>query len=105
MKYRPIYKVIQESSGTIMKDISNWQKPVQNLVDRWKPLLIILENKLVNLRLWVNYEHGEFRITTAQLDLDCKSREYSESHRRYYFRKQSDMAACLEKILNGKLSG
>ena len=105
MKYKAVYRVIRESSGTEMKDFSNWQKPVQTLVDTWRPLWIILENKRVNLRIWVTHEHGELRITTAQLDLDCKSREYSESHRRYYPKKQSDMAALLGKLLSGEKSG
>ena len=102
MKYKAIYKVIHESSGTIMKDMSNWQKPVKNLVDIWKPLWIILENKNVNLRIWVTHEHGELRITTAQLNLDCNSREYSESHRRYPCKNQSDMAEHLKKLLGGE---
>ena len=105
MKYKAIYKVIRESSGTEMKDFSNWQKSVQTIVDIWKPLWIILENRRINLRIWVTHEHKKYRITTAQLDLDCKSREYSESQRRYYPKKQSDMAALLEKLLSGEKSG
>ena len=102
MKYKSIYKVIHESSGTIMKDMSNWQKPVQTLVDKWQPLWIILENSQVNLRLWVTHDHGKLRITTAQLDLNCNSREYSESHRRYWCKNQTDMTARLKKILSGE---
>jgi hypothetical protein len=82
-KYKAIYKVIHESNDTTMKDMSNWHRRGQSLIDIWQPLWIILENRRVNLRLWITHNHGELRITTAQLDLNCKSREYSESYRRY----------------------
>ena len=82
--------------------MSNWQKPVKNLVDIWKPLWIILENKNVNLRIWVSHERGKLQTTTAQLNLDCNSREYSESYRSYPCKNQSDMAERLKKILSGE---
>ena len=102
MKYKAIYDVIYNSDGTIMTDRSRWQKGILSMEDKVRPLWIILENRRVNLRLWVTHEYGELRITTAQLDLDCNSREYSESHKQYRFRKQSEMAECVRKILNGE---
>jgi len=102
MKYKAIYDVINNSGGTIMTDRSRWQKGILSMEDKVRPLWIILENRRVNLRLWVIHEYGELKITTAQLDLDCNSKEYSDSHKRYKFRKQSEIAERLRKILNGE---
>lgn len=101
MKYKEIYKIIYASDCTQMNDRSYWHKPQMDIVERNRPLWIILENKRVNLRLWVTHEYGELRITTAQLDLPCNSREYNESHKRYKFKTQAEMAAGLKKILDG----
>jgi hypothetical protein len=102
MKYRAIYKVIQDSADTTVNDRSNWRKHNQTLIDRWKPLWIILENRRVNLRLWVIHEHGKLKVDTAQLDLNCNSKEYSDSQKRYICETQSDMAALLKRLLSGE---
>lgn len=101
MKYQAIYKIIRESDCNSIYDGSHWQKKNKNLAETALPLWLILENRRVNLRIWVTQEFGELRITTAQLDLDCKSKAYHDSHRRYPCRTQTELANRLKNILSG----
>lgn len=104
MKYKKIYDVIHASGCDCIDDRSYWQKPVMSLVESFRPLWIILTNRRVNLRLWVTHENGQLLITTAQLDLNVNSKEYSDSYRRYYCTNQTEMAVRLNQILSGEIS-
>lgn len=101
MKYRAIYNVIHESSDTTMKDFSVWFKTQLSIVEKKRPLWIILENVRLKLRIWVFHEYGELKISTASMAFDCRSKEYSDSRRHYKFNTQAELADRLKKLLNG----
>lgn len=100
-KYREIYKIVFSADLDTVKDHSQWME--KGTI--FHPLWIIIESKILNKRIWVTHSLGSFEITTAQLDLDVKSSEYSNSYVRYPCRNQKEMceklkevfAPCLEK--------
>ena len=101
MKYKKIYDVIHASDCNYMSDLSYWNQPNMDIVKRNRPLWIILENRRINKRIWVTHAYKKLELTTAQLDLNCKSSAYHESIRRYVCENQTDMASKLKKILDG----
>lgn len=100
-KYREIYKLIFDANINSISDHSNWMMPDNNksYVEIKRPLWIILESKIINKRLWVCHEWGEFKLSTAQLDLPCDSYEYSNSFKHYSFKTQKDLCKKLKEVL------
>lgn len=89
MKYQTIYDLVYRHHFDSITDCKN----------EIHPFWLILEHKKLNLRIWVTGEHNCLRITTAQLDLPCDSKEYSQSIRRYNCGCIGDMEAKLAKNL------
>ena len=66
-KYRKIYKLIYAADLDTIKDFSNWKKLEQDIVTRATPLWIICESTILNKRIWIMQEFGDFKISTAAL--------------------------------------
>jgi len=98
-KYKEIYKLLFVADLDEISDHSNWHKSNQDYVDKNRPLWIIAESKILNKRIWITQDFGSLQITTAQLDLDVKTNEYSNSFVHKYFKTQKQMTEYLEKLL------
>ena len=98
-KYREIYKLLFNADLDSINDRSNWMKTNQDYVEKNQPLWIIVESKIINKRMWITESFKDLEIATAQLDLDCKSNEYSKSYERLRFKNQSELCKKLEEIL------
>jgi len=98
-KYREIYKLIFNADLDRINDRSNWMRTNQDYVERNQPLWIIIESKIINKRMWITESFKDLEITTAQLDLDCKSNEYGNSYERFRFNNQTELCKKLEEIL------
>lgn len=98
-KYKEIYKLLFVADLDKISDHSNWHKSNQDYVDKNRPLWIIAESKILNKRIWITQDFGSLQITTAQLDLDVKTNEYSNSFVHKYFKTQKQMTEYLEKLL------
>ena len=98
-KYKEIYELIFKSDLDEVSDHSYWYKENKSYVEAHKPLWIIAESKIINKRIWITEEFGELSITTASLDLDTTTNEYSKSHTRESFNTQKEMAEYLKNLL------
>ena len=98
-KYKQIYELIFKSDLDEVSDHSYWYKENKSYVEAHKPLWIIAESKIINKRIWITEEFGELSITTASLDLDTTTNEYSKSHTRESFNTQKEMAEYLKELL------
>lgn len=98
-KYKEIYELIFKSDLDEVSDHSYWYKDHKSYVEAHKPLWIIAESKILNKRIWITEEFGELSITTASLDLDTRTNEYSKSHIRESFNTQKEMAEYLKELL------
>lgn len=97
--YREIYKILFLADLDEVSDHSNWYKPNPDYVDKNRPLWIIAESKILNKRIWITQDFGSLQISTAQLDLDVKTNEYSNSFIHKSFKTQKEMTEYLEKLL------
>ena len=80
---------------------SNWLRSSeeQDIITLRRPLWIVMEVSEINKRMWISHEYGEFKITTAQLDLNVDSKEYHESYKWYSFSTQRDLCSKLRELL------
>lgn len=99
MKYRAIYKVLEEAHIQNRTDHSGWRAAQPSYMDSQRPLWLVVESKERGLRIWICHEFGKLSITTANLNLPCDSREYHESHKRYACHNQKEMADALRELL------
>jgi len=99
-KYKEIYELIFKSDLDEVSDHSYWYKENKSYVEAHKPLWIIVESKILNKRIWITEEFGELSITTADLDLDTKTNEYSKSYIHKLFNTQKEMAEYLKSLLD-----
>ena len=108
MKFPEIYTILHKraidkcSVGFKMTDTSGWRKEIQSLLDHWRPLWIIVEDKASNKRIWITKDHSDLEITTANLSLDVNSREYYDTQVRAKFRTQKQMAEYLKKLFESE---
>lgn len=100
-KYRELYKLIFTADIDDISDFSNWLRSSeeQDIITLRKPLEIDMVVSKINKRMWIRHEFGEFKISTAQLDLNVDSKEYHESYQRYSFSTQRDLCSKLKEIL------
>lgn len=98
-KYRKIYELIYAADLDTIKDFSNWKKLEQDIVTRATPLWIICESTILNKRIWIMQEFGDFKISTAALNLDVKTEKYNNSFVHKYFKNQNEMVEALELLL------
>ena len=99
MKYRAIYKVLGEAHIQNRIDHSGWCAARPSYLDSQRPLWLVVESKERGLRVWICHESGKMSITTANLNLPCDSREYSQSFQHYYCNTQKEMADTLRKLV------
>ena len=86
-RYREIYKLIFTADIDVINDHSNWlHSGEKNYVELKMPL-------------WITEEWGDLRISTAQLDLDVKSKEYHDSYEHFNFKTQKQLTEKLKKLL------
>ncbi|MDO5555114.1 MAG: hypothetical protein Q4G09_00225 [Clostridia bacterium] len=98
-KYKEIYRLLFTADLEEVSDFSNWHKKNPDYIDLHRPLWIVVESEILNKRIWITHDFGKLGIETARLDLDCNTREYSESHERKAFKNQGEMAEYLRKLL------
>ncbi len=98
-KYKEIYKLLFTADLDEVSDHSTWYKLNPDYVDKNRPLWIIAESKILNKRIWITQDFGSLQISTAQLDLDVKTNEYSDSYIHKSFKTQKEMAEYLENLL------
>ena len=93
MKYESIHnavKLIPKESTVDMSSTSHG-------------LWLIIESKYHNKRIWITHSFNQtLEVTTVQLDLDCKSKEYTNSYERHTFKTVRQMAKFIrEKFIPG----
>lgn len=98
-KYKEIYKLLFKADLDEISDHSTWYKENPDYIDKERPLWIIAESKILNLRIWICKDFGNLEISTATLDLPCNSNAYSDSFRHFKFHNQGEMAEFLEELL------
>ena len=96
--YKEIYKIVFTADLDRVEEHSHWYMGNKGYVESNRPLWIICESKLIGKRIWITEEFGEKQITTADLNLDVKSREYSESFRHKTFKSQKEMITFLKEL-------
>lgn len=98
-KYKEIYKILFLADLDEISDHSNWYKNNPGYVEKNRPLWIIVESKIINKRIWITQDFGDLEICTAQLDLDVKTPEYSESYTFARFKNQTELVNYLKKLI------
>ncbi len=98
-RYKEIYNLLFNSDLERVNDYSNWFKDNQNIVEKNRPLWIIVESKILNKRIWISQDFERLGIDTARLDLDVKSNEYYESYEYKSFKNQKEMTEYLKELL------
>lgn len=99
-KYRELYKLIFTADIDTISDYSNWlHGNKKDIISIQRPLWIVMEVGKINKRMWISHEYGEYKITTAQLDLNVDSKEYHESYQWYSFSTQRDLCNKLREII------
>lgn len=98
-RYKEIYKLIFLADLDRIADYSNWHMENIDLVNKKRPLWIVVESKILNKRMWITDDCGKLGIDTAQLDLDINSSKYRESYEFKSFKTQREMAEYLEQLL------
>lgn len=98
-RYKEIYELIFKADLDEVSDHSYWYKENKSYVEEHRPLWIIAESKILNKRIWIIQDFGELKISTADLDLDIRTNEYSRSYIHKVFKNQKEMAKYLEKLL------
>lgn len=99
-RYKEVYKILFTADLDRIADHSNWFKEGPGYVKSHTPLWIIAESKIINKRIWIVESFGDLEITTAQLDLNVKTTEYSDSYKTFKFKTQKQMTDYLEKLLS-----
>lgn len=98
-RYKEIYELIFKADLDEVSDHSYWYKENKSYVEEHRPLWIIAESKILNKRIWIIQDFGELKISTADLDLDIRTNEYSRSYIHKVFKNQKEMAKYLEELL------
>lgn len=98
-RYREIYKILFSAELDEVSDHSNWYKSNPGYVEKNRPLWIIAESKILNKRIWVTQDFGDLQISTAQLNLDVRTEEYSKSFKHITFKNQKELTKYLEELL------
>lgn len=99
-RYKEIYKLIFTADIDEINDHSNWLcSGEKNLVELKIPLWIVMESKILNKRIWIEENWGDLKISTAQLDLDVKSKEYNDSYEHFSFKTQKQLTEKLKDLL------
>lgn len=98
-KYREVYKLVFNADLDEVNDHSTWMYNQSEYCNTFHPLWIIVESKILNKRMWITNSFNTLEIATAQLDLDCNSRAYHDSYKRYHFSNQKELCEKLEEIL------
>lgn len=81
MKYQKIYDILHHHPEIHIHDHSGMPH---------YPLWIVAELPCNGLRVWITYDCRQYGISTANAELDCSTREYSESFRHFVFSRQRD---------------
>lgn len=101
MKYRKIYEALERrwkvSPGFRFTDFSGWRNPARSDAG-YRPLWIIVEDKLGNHRIWINQVGRELSITYQKMD--DKGVCYGDSMR-IRCRDQRHMAQELDTLYAG----
>ena len=95
MKYKKIRDVIYSSD---CDSICDYATRSGSYVSDNRPFWYVLENRRLDLRIWVTSDFGSLQISTARLSANAKSQEYSESNRRYDCKTQTEMAQALKTL-------
>lgn len=98
-RYKEIYELIFKADLDEVSDHSYWYKENKSYVEEHRPLWIIAESKILNKRIWIIQDFGELKISTADLDLDIRTNEYSRSYIHKVFKNQKEMAKYLKGLL------
>lgn len=98
-KYKEIYELVFKADLDEVSDHSYWYKENKSYVEEHRPLWIIAESKILNKRIWIIQDFGELKISTADLDLDTRTNEYSKSYIHKSFNTQEEMAEYLKNLL------
>ena len=98
-KYKEIYKILFTADLDYFSDHSYWHLKNPNIVEKNRPLWIIVESKIINKRIWITHDYGRLGIDTAQLDLDINSKKYHESYNFKTLKNQKEMCQYLEDLL------
>lgn len=98
-KYRKIYELIFNADLDEVADHSTWFNKNADWIDKNRPLWIIAESRILNKRIWICEDYGKLEISTATLDLPCKSIAYSNSFKHDSFKNQKEMTEYLEILL------
>jgi len=102
-KYKEIYRILFSADLDEISDHSTWYKENPDYIDKKRPLWIIVESKILDLRIWICKDFENLEISTATLSLPCNSNEYSNSYKHYRFNNQGEMAEFLEQLLQSCL--
>lgn len=98
-RYKEIYRLLFTADLDEVSDHSNWQKKNPGYVEKNRPLWIIAESTILNKRIWITEDFGELEIATATLNIDVKTREYSESFLHKPCKTQKEMNKYLKELL------
>lgn len=98
-KFKNIYRLLFTADLDRISDHSTWHLKNPDIVEKDRPLWIIVESKILNKRIWITKDFGALEVTTAQLDLDINSRAYHNSYRRKKLNNQKEMAEYLKELL------
>lgn len=98
-RYKEIYELVFKSDLDEVSDHSYWYKENKSYVEEHRPLWIIAESKILNKRIWIIQDFGELKISTADLDLDTRTNEYSKSYIHKSFKNQEEMVKFLKDLL------
>lgn len=99
-RYKEIYELVFKADLDEVSDHSYWYKENKSYVEEHRPLWIIAESKILNKRIWIIQEFGELKISTADLDLNTSTREYSKSYIHKTFNNQKEMIEYLKDLLH-----
>ena len=99
MKYQKIYDVLHRHPEMRVNDQSYWHSGRAGYIAAVRPLYLIIEAPGAGLRIWISHESKRYSVTAADMTLDCNSREYHQSFRRYPCHNQTETAGMLEQLV------
>lgn len=90
MKCQKIFDMLRRQPGIYTHDHSGMP---------YYPLWIVVELPYNGLRIWITHDDRQYGISTANAELDCSTREYSESFQHYSFSRQRDLVEKLQQLI------
>lgn len=102
MKYQKIYDGLHRHPELHVNDRSYWPSVRIGYIAAIRPLYLIIEAPEAGLRIWISHESGKYAIWSADLTLNCNSREYHQSLRHYPCRDQTETSEKLEQFVSKK---